>query len=211
MEDMMARETGIRSYGPGKFHNIIDEYVYEACLNQGTPDEEISHEGFGWYALMRLDAGAVRYIRELVEDEEDELTSDEEELLRCKALIMHENTDGFVGVDWFDSLSEAEKTWKELEEELADDEEPGEEEDDEDVFSDEEMLSGYVISDGRNGGYDVVHEHKHVGHYRSMENALEEIAVYMEQDKFYPNVYYVNDHGNVDLLDGDGNAIKSRV
>ena len=33
----------------------------------------------------------------------------------------------------------------------------------------------------------------------------------MERDKFYGNVYYVNDHGNVDLLDGDGNTIKSRV
>ena len=97
------------------------------------------------------------------------------------------------------------------EDEEEDDEEPEEPEEDDDSFSDESMAEGYVISDARGGGFDVVHEHKHVGHYRSMENALEEIAVYMEQEKFFPNTYYVNDHGNVDLLDENGNTIESRV
>ena len=96
------------------------------------------------------------------------------------------------------------------EEEDEDDEEP--EEDDEDVFSDEEMQSGYVISDARNAeGYVVVHEHRHFGNYDDMDSALDAIDQAMERDKFYGNVYYVNDHGNVDLLDGDGNTIKSRV
>ena len=97
------------------------------------------------------------------------------------------------------------------EDEEEDDEEPEEPEEDDDSFSDESMAEGYVISDARGGGFDVVHEHKHVGHYRSMENALEKIAVYMEQEKFFPNTYYVNDHGNVDLLDENGNTIESRV
>ena len=85
------------------------------------------------------------------------------------------------------------------------------EEDDEDVFSDEEMAQGYVISDARGGGYAVAHEHKFLDTYSDMDSALDAIEQAMERDKFYPNVYYVNDHGNVDLLDGDGNTIKSRV
>jgi hypothetical protein len=94
------------------------------------------------------------------------------------------------------------------------DDEEGDEEDsepDDDAFSDEEMQSGYVISDARRGGYDVVHEHKHVGHYKDMDEALDAIDEEMERSKFFPNVYYVNDHGNVDLLDGDGNVIESRT
>jgi len=120
----------IRSYGPGKFIKVIDEYAYEACLNQGTPDEEISHEGFGWFALLILDESARRFIREFAEDEKDELTSDEDGLLDdSEALVLHERSDGIVVVDWYDHASEAHAAWKELEEELADDED--EDEDDE--------------------------------------------------------------------------------
>jgi hypothetical protein len=97
------------------------------------------------------------------------------------------------------------------EEEEEDEEEEEFEEEEDDVFSDEEMAQGYVISDARGGGYNVTHEHQHFEHYRSIENALEEINDEMEREKFYPNIYYVNDHGNVDLLDQDGNVVKSRV
>ena len=97
------------------------------------------------------------------------------------------------------------------EEEEEDEEEEEFEEEDDDIFSDEEMAQGYVISDARGGGYNVTHEHQHFDHYRSIENAIEEINDEMEREKFYGNIYYVNDHGNVDLLDQDGNVVKSRV
>jgi len=97
------------------------------------------------------------------------------------------------------------------EEEEEDEEEEEFEEEDDDIFSDEEMAQGYVISDARGGGYNVTHEHQHFEHYRSIENAIEEINDEMEREKFYGNIYYVNDHGNVDLLDQDGNVVKSRV
>jgi hypothetical protein len=85
------------------------------------------------------------------------------------------------------------------------------EESDDDLFSDEEMRSGFVISDSRRGGYDVVHEGKSVGKYDDMDDALEAIEAEMKRSNFYPNIYYVNDHGNVDLLDSEGNVIESRV
>jgi hypothetical protein len=136
MENMMA--AGIRSYGPGKFIKLIDEYAYEACLNQGTPDEEISHEGFGWYALLVLDESARRFIREIAEDADDELTRDEDGLLDdSEALVLHERSDGIVVVDWYDHASEAREVWEELEEELADDEDEDEDEDEDDAEGDE--------------------------------------------------------------------------
>jgi hypothetical protein len=208
----------MRRNGPGKFSYVIDEYIYEACLNQGTPDEEISHEGLGWFALLELDASARRFIREIAAEAGDELEPEEQELLDGEAaLILHERDDGFVGVDWFTDLKEAQDRWAEIEEDLSDEEdedgeeEPEESEEEDDVFSDEEMAQGYVISDARGGGYNVTHEHQHFEHYRSIENAIEEINDEMEREKFYPNIYYVNDHGNVDLLDQDGNVVKSKV
>jgi hypothetical protein len=106
---------------------------------------------------------------------------------------------------------------EENEDDGEDDEEEGDEgdesedEEDEDLFSDEEMASGYVISDSRGGGYDVVNEHKHVGHYKDMDEALSAIEEHMKASNWFPNVYYVNERGNVDLLDGDGSVIESRV
>lgn len=107
-----------------------------------------------------------------------------------------------TGAEKFIEIDEPE----EEEEEPTDDEEQ-----DDDAFSDEEMQSGFVISDARHGGYDVAHEHKHVGHYSDIDEALDAIEAEMKRSNFFPNVYYVNDHGNVDLLDGDGNVIESRV
>lgn len=92
-----------------------------------------------------------------------------------------------------------------------DEEEEDDEDDDDDVFSDDEMREGYTISDARDGGYNVSHEGKHFGDFDSIADALSEIEVQMKRDGFYPNIYYVNDHGNIDLLDAEGNSIKSRV
>jgi hypothetical protein len=97
-------------------------------------------------------------------------------------------------------------------EEDEDEPEEEEEEEEDDTFSDESMAEGYVISDGRSGeGYVVVHEHKHFGNYDDMDDALDAIEAAMKHDNFYPNIYYVNDHGNVDLIDSEGNTIESRV
>ena len=110
-----------------------------------------------------------------------------------------------------DGLLEESEDDDEEDEEDEDDEEDQEEEDEDDIFSEEEMRSGFVISDSRRGGYDVVNEHKHVGHYSDMDKALAAIETEMKRSNFYPNIYYVNDHGNVDLLDSDGAVLESRV
>lgn len=72
------------------------------------------------------------------------------------------------------------------------------EEDDFDLQS--EMREGYVIGDARQGGYSVSLEGKYLGHGDDFDDALVFILKHMEKNKFWPNVFYVNDHGNTDLL-----------
>ncbi len=77
----------------------------------------------------------------------------------------------------------------------------GNPDDDEDGFDlKDEMASGVTISDRPRGGYDVSAEGSRVGHYTEYQDALQAVAEQMAREKYYPNVFYVNDHGNVDLL-----------
>jgi hypothetical protein len=92
-----------------------------------------------------------------------------------------------------------------------DEDEPEGEEEDEDLFSDEDMAESYVISDARRGGYDVSIDSEKIGHYANKDEALDAIDERMEKEKFYPNIYYVNERGNTDLIDVNGKIIESRV
>jgi len=74
---------------------------------------------------------------------------------------------------------------------------PEDEEDDFDLK--QEMADGYVISDVR-GGYSVVGSGKYLGKFFDLKVALRISARDMEKHQYFPNVFYVNDHGNVDQL-----------
>lgn len=80
----------------------------------------------------------------------------------------------------------------------------GDEEDDFDLKG--EMRDGAVIGDARGGGYDVAFGGKHFAHFVEMNDALAAVVVKMDEDQFWPNVFIVNDHGNVDLV-----VLKPRV
>lgn len=130
-----AAEDGIRSYGPGKFYTVLDSYTYEMTGNGGADEEATYGEGNGWYGLVWIDKGTQDAIREVAKENEDELTEEEEDLLKSsKAVILFERSDGIVEADWFDTKKEAEKAWANV---LVDTEE-GEEEEDEDEDEDEE-------------------------------------------------------------------------
>jgi len=62
-----------------------------------------------------------------------------------------------------------------------------------------EMNEGYVISDAR-GGYSVGYEGRYLDTFSDKNEAVKFVVERMETEKYYPNVFYVNDHGNVDLL-----------
>jgi len=82
-------------------------------------------------------------------------------------------------------------------------------ENDED-FGEAEMESGVVISDSR-GGYALSAEGKHLDDFSDFGDALEAANDWMDEHNYWPNLYHVNDHGNVDLIDKDGNILNARV
>lgn len=64
-----------------------------------------------------------------------------------------------------------------------------------------EMETGLVIGESR-GGYGIALD----GSAKDFEEALVAGLEAMEQSKYYPNVFYVNERGNVDLL-----SVKPRI
>ena len=117
----IVRETGddgIRSYGPGKFHTLIDSYAYEVALD-GLDGEASYGEGNGWYGLVRLDEPTRKRIGEVATENKDTLTEEEDELLDDSvAVIFFERSDGIIEADWFEDEKKAEKE-KEKDEEAA--------------------------------------------------------------------------------------------
>lgn len=69
----------------------------------------------------------------------------------------------------------------------------------------------YVISDtGTLGSEYIVMPLNEV--FQNLDDALAAIKADMEREQFWPSVFYVNDHGNIDLVDvNNGNALASWV
>jgi len=49
---------------------------------------------------------------------------------------------------------------------------------------------------------------KFLGKFIEDEDAYVAVKKWKEENKFYPNTWYVSDHGNISLVDDDGNFIK---
>lgn len=106
----------IRSYGPGKFIKLIDGYAYDVTLDGGADEEASYGEGSGWYGFLRLDKAAREHIHQQVHYNEDDLTTEETDLLDDSvAIIFFERSDGIVEADWFDDMGKAQATWDEIE------------------------------------------------------------------------------------------------
>jgi hypothetical protein len=73
------------------------------------------------------------------------------------------------------------------------------------------MEQGVVIQDARRGGYDVGAEGSHYRHASDFDHALSIARDWMDRTGVYPNLFYVNERGNVDLLDERGNILQSWV
>lgn len=107
----MTNQTGIRSYGPGKFDTILDSMVYDSSLD-GCDEELGDSETFGWYGLIR---GQV-----VADETKAELTTEERALVFASVgAIVDSNSQGFVGVQYFESDAELEAAWAALEAEYA--------------------------------------------------------------------------------------------
>jgi hypothetical protein len=56
------------------------------------------------------------------------------------------------------------------------------------------------INDAGSQGYSVSMCGKACGWIDSMDDAVKHLAAEMERSNYFPNVWYVNDHGNATLL-----------
>lgn len=108
---------GIRSYGPGKFSTIVDSYVYDVSLQSGCDEEEGSVSDNGtWYGIMRNGRSIFKDHDPMLET----LNDAEQELLTSSAgLIISENDQGFVYVEYFDDAAKMEAKWAEITKELS--------------------------------------------------------------------------------------------
>ena len=116
---------GIRPYGPGKFNTILDSYVYSVSLDGGADEEEGSVQDTGvWYGIMRNGRTIFRDHDPLLET----LTPEEQEQLTESAgVIITEDSNGFVYVEYFDSPELMETEWSRIiEAHLPEDEEDSE-------------------------------------------------------------------------------------
>ena len=107
-----------RSYGPGKFDSLFDSWIYAVSLD-GGPDEEVGnvYEIGEWYGFMSLDSqDAKQAVVDAAKEAGDApLTEEEqEELNNTVAVIIFENSQGFVQVEDYFDMGEAHKDWNRI-------------------------------------------------------------------------------------------------
>lgn len=125
----MAKDEGIRPYGPGKFATILDSHAYGVTLDGGVDEEASYPEGDGWYGLIWLDDTVRDVVCTDAENADQALTEEEEDLLdESVAVIFFERSDGIVEVDWYMLPKEAEKAWSDIISDTEDDEDDEDEE-----------------------------------------------------------------------------------
>ena len=111
--------NGIRPYGLGKFNTILDSYVYRVSLDGGCDEESNSDAGI-WYGIMRNGRTIFRDHDPLLEM----LTPEEQEKLTSSAgVILHEDSNGFVYVDYYATKEELETAWSDVVKDFAEYEE----------------------------------------------------------------------------------------
>jgi len=78
----------------------------------------------------------------------------------------------------------------------------------EDQINDEPEDNDCFIQDNTMGGYDVSCDGNFIGNYNEMDDALNAVKEWKTNNNFFPNTWFVSDHGNVSLIDDEGNSIK---
>jgi hypothetical protein len=106
------KPAGIRPYGPGKFSTMLDSYVYSVSLDGGCDEEEGSISESGeWYGVMRNGRTIFRDHDPMLES----LTPEEQEKLTSSAgVILREDSQGFVTVDYYDTDDSLELAWSQI-------------------------------------------------------------------------------------------------
>lgn len=84
-----------------------------------------------------------------------------------------------------------------------------------DMRNDLETGECAVITDRGMGGSEVVFNGRSLGYigrdFPDFDAAIAALKAKMDEEQFWPNIYHINDHGNVSLLDEEGNTIRGWV
>ena len=75
----------------------------------------------------------------------------------------------------------------------------------------DELDSAAVITEPAWGKIGVSFDGRFVGHAKDADDALRMVRKLMKQHNYYPNIYFVNERGNVTLVDDKGNELASWV
>jgi hypothetical protein len=75
----------------------------------------------------------------------------------------------------------------------------------------EDLAREIVISEDRDGGYVAVHEYKRIDRDIDFEVLFQKIRAWCDKNEYWPNIFSVNDHGNLALHDYDGKVLKGWV
>lgn len=116
---------------PGKFEGglLIDQIPYLFALEGGADEEESNPD---WGESAQLISGPITlesYPGIVSEVSPDGLTPEEIEFLSSHAgCIVHEDTQGFVSVDWYETHAELESAWRGVAESFAPEDEDSEDE-----------------------------------------------------------------------------------
>lgn len=178
---------------PGKFEGglLVDSIAYDESVS-GADEECGDVETCGWYASIIR--GEVKPNSEQLANGELILDSADFQFLHDHdaGCIVREDDRGFVYVDWFTDPGKLEHAWGLL---VLDAEACENEDEDEDEPADDD----YIISDtGQLGALTQVSQSSKVLFTSADTYEVDRFIVrHAEENKFWPNVWYVSDHGNV--------------
>jgi hypothetical protein len=203
---------------PGKFQTsgTPGERLHELALESLQDDQagDVNGPGGRWYGLF-LDSGVPG----------------------AEYAVASEDSQGFFDFEAFDTAEEAQADFGRIAAEIEEEEEEKETDETEELEEDDELPApdeadlreAYVVRDKRRGlGYEVVYDGKVLdpgvvstfvrGRQTSLPRVLDSLtdaariaSKHMENGNYFPDIYYVNERGNVTLLDKDGNEVRSWV
>lgn len=120
----------LRKAAVGKFEGglYIDQYVYEASL-EGCDDEigDVQEQGIWYGKIYRGTTTIYSMVQEQMKDDDEKLTSEEQEFLAdVIGIIISEDDQGFISVDYYESDKKLKTDWDKIVKELTEEEEDDE-------------------------------------------------------------------------------------
>lgn len=210
---------------PGKYEG---ELAIAALLHELTGDgcdEEVGSidENGAWYGLMRGPFGSLSQPVDITPEQIAEHELNETDLAYLASLagvIVSEDSQGFVHVEYYKSEGALTTAWDAIVADLSDededeDSEPTEPEDEDITTTDHETFyqSGREVLSRHRERYSneptdawYARIRNSAGHYEWFhlgnfgDDHLAALRAYMEREQWWPNVWFISDHGNAHLM-----------